>query len=83
MPWNGFRLWPYETFLATEADDPQPAVDAIDVVVDQLGKRMVPAPKREQLGRALDAANTPAPADDRAAQDQALGRAIGGRHWPP
>jgi hypothetical protein len=83
-PWFDEANAELDAHLATEADDPQPAQqNPVDVVVNLLGKRMVAEPDKQRLGRALDAANAPAAGDDRAAQDQALGRAIGGRHWPP
>jgi hypothetical protein len=72
------------TILPTDSDDPQsPAPEtAIDTVVDALGKRLVGAPDRQRLGRALDVANAPDATDDRREQDAAVNRAFTGRVLP-
>jgi hypothetical protein len=48
----------------SDAHEPQSdaanSINPVDLVVDALGKRLVPAPDRARLGRALDAANAPA-----------------------
>jgi hypothetical protein len=49
----------------------------IDSVIDQLGKRLVPAPDRARLGRALDAADKPD--TSRVWQDAAVARALNQR----
>jgi rubrerythrin len=85
MRCNGFRLRPGESFAmdddGSDAHEPAPPTE-IDIVVDALGKRLVPQPDRARLGRALDAANAPPAPEDRAAQDAAVQRAFRGIAGP-
>ena len=61
--------------LLPDNDTPDTPKSPIDVVVDQLGQRVVPVKDRERLGKALDRAN--AAPTGRAGSDEGLGRAIG------
>ena len=56
-------------------DEPPEPVSPVDIVIDALGKRLVPVADRFRLGKALDQANAPRPG--RPGQDEALGGAIG------
>jgi hypothetical protein len=55
---------------AKEASQQNP----VDILVDQLNRRMVPDPDRARLGKALDIAN--GPDKSRAGQDAAVNRAF-------
>jgi hypothetical protein len=61
----------------SDAHEPDAAnsINPVDLIVDALGKRMMPLPDRIRLGKALDAANVPDASDKRAAQDAAVGKA--------
>lgn len=55
-------------------DAPGGGPDPVDVVIEQLGKRIVPPPARTRLRDALDRADKPL--GGREAADEAMGRAI-------
>ena len=54
----------------------KPAPSPVDVVIDALGKRLVPPRDVDRLDRAVQGAK--APAGGRAGADEGLGRALGG-----
>ncbi len=68
---------PYLITMVSEPSDvteSSPPQTEVDVVIDQLDRRLIGGPDRSRLRKSLDKAD--APLSGRAGQDQAVGKAI-------